>query len=59
MSKIERFLKEEQGQDLVEYSLLLVLIAVVAVLVLTGLGTSVVSVFQRVTNTLNNIPPAQ
>ena len=35
---IRRFIKDEQGQDIVEYSLLLVLIGATALFVLTAMG---------------------
>ena len=38
---------QEQGQGLIEYALLLVFIAVVAVASVTALGTTVVSLFSR------------
>lgn len=60
MTNLAAFWKDEQGQDMVEYSLLLVLIAAVAILVLTSLGTSVVSVYDKLTSALSrataNIP---
>lgn len=49
---IKQFLKDESGQDIVEYSLLLVLIGAVAVLILTGMGTSIKSIFQKITTSL-------
>ena len=45
-------LKSERGQGLVEYALILVLIAVVVVLILTNIGTQVNSVFNDVNNAL-------
>ena len=45
------FLREE-GQDLVEYALVLFLIAISAVASLTALATKVTGVFQSVTNHL-------
>lgn len=47
------FLRDESGQDIVEYSLLLVLIGAAAVLILTGMGTSITSIFTKIKNTLN------
>lgn len=38
--------KDESGQDLVEYALLLVFIALAAIAAVTALGDQVVSVFQ-------------
>lgn len=50
---IKQFLKDESGQDIVEYSLLLVLISAVAILILTGMGASIQNIFRKVTNSLN------
>lgn len=41
-------LSDEQGQDLVEYSLLLVLIGAVAMLYLTGTGINISSIFSKI-----------
>ena len=51
---IKQFLKDESGQDIVEYSLLLVLIGAVAVLILTGMGTSIGSIFNKISGSLNS-----
>ena len=51
---IKQFLKDESGQDIVEYSLLLVLIGAVAVLILTGMGTSIGNIFTKIQTALNN-----
>lgn len=45
---IKEFLKEEQGQDIVEYSLLLVLIGAAAIFVLTSMGASIGSIFNKI-----------
>jgi pilus assembly protein Flp/PilA len=45
---IKEFLKDEQGQDIVEYSLLLVLIGAAAVFVLTTMGQSISSIFSKI-----------
>ena len=44
------FLQREQGQGLVEYALLLVLIAIVVIGILTLLGPQIGNVFSRVTS---------
>ncbi len=49
---IRQFLKDESGQDIVEYSLLLVLIGAAAVLVLTGMGASIKSIFTKISSSL-------
>ena len=50
---IRQFLKDESGQDIVEYSLLLVLIGAAAVLVLTGMGTSIGKIFTKIKDVLD------
>jgi pilus assembly protein Flp/PilA len=42
----------EKGQGLVEYALILVLIAIVVIAILTVLGTQVSTVFSRITSGL-------
>ena len=46
------FLNREDGQGLVEYALVLVLVAVVVIAILTLLGPQIGNVFSRVTNGL-------
>ena len=46
--------KDDTGASLVEYALLLALIAVVAIGALTLLGKSVISTLTNVANTINN-----
>jgi pilus assembly protein Flp/PilA len=50
----ERFteLREEHGQGLVEYGLILVLVSVVAVVALTDVGNSVTSILAKVASDL-------
>ncbi len=42
------FLEDEQGQDIVEYSLLLVLIGAAAVFILTAMGASISQIFSKI-----------
>jgi pilus assembly protein Flp/PilA len=49
---VRSFWKEEEGQGLVEYALLLALIAIVSIAVLTQLGTQVKNTFTTVKNAL-------
>lgn len=44
------FLAREEGQGLVEYALILVLVAVVIIAVLTLLGPQIANTFSQVTN---------
>jgi Flp pilus assembly pilin Flp len=50
---IRKFILDEQGQDVVEYSLLLVLIGATALFVLTAMGTSVSQIFAKINNRLS------
>lgn len=47
------FLPREEGQGLVEYALILVLVAIVVIVVLGLLGTQVSTVFQNITDALS------
>lgn len=51
---IKNFLKDEQGQDIVEYSLLLVLIGAAALFVLTAMGTSITAIFSKINTRLSD-----
>lgn len=46
------FLQREEGQGLVEYALVLVLVAVVVIAILTLLGPQIGNVFSRITDGL-------
>lgn len=48
ISKLKAFLLDEQGQDVVEYSLLLVLIGTVVLIYLTGLGLNLTNLLQQI-----------
>ena len=50
-AKIEQLKKK--GQGLVEYALILVLIAIVVILILTFLGNQVNSTFSRISSGIN------
>ncbi|MGH9799700.1 MAG: Flp family type IVb pilin [Blastocatellia bacterium] len=51
---VNSFVKDEQGQDIVEYSLLLVLIGAAAVFVLTTMGTSISQIFSKINTKLSS-----
>jgi pilus assembly protein Flp/PilA len=46
---VRGFVRNEEAQDLLEYALLVALIAVVAIAAVTGAGDKVVQVFQQIT----------
>jgi Flp pilus assembly pilin Flp len=47
-TKILQFLTDESGQDMVEYSLMIVLIGTVLMIYLTGMGMNLTSIVQKV-----------
>ncbi len=49
---MQRFWKEEEGQDLVEYSLLLAFIALAAVGLLSGTRTTISGLWSNINSTL-------
>jgi pilus assembly protein Flp/PilA len=51
---IKRFVQEEEGQDLVEYALLLVFIALIVIAALPNLGKTVSNVFSNATSVLQS-----
>ena len=51
-SRIFAFALDEDGQALVEYSLILLLIALVTITALTSIGTTVSGIFTTVANAL-------
>lgn len=55
MKSIISFIRDEAGQDIVEYSLIVVLVAAAAVATLTMMGQSVAGVFSKLTQKLNNV----
>jgi Flp pilus assembly pilin Flp len=54
ISVLKSFWQEEEGQDLVEYSLLLAFIALAAVALLQSAGTSIKAMWTNINSTLSN-----
>lgn len=52
MELMKRLMREDEGQGLVEYALIIALIAILCVTALTLLKNDIVNVFQNITNTL-------
>ncbi|MFZ4628099.1 MAG: Flp family type IVb pilin [Blastocatellia bacterium] len=52
---VTQFLVEEEGQDVVEYSLLLVLMGTVILIFLSGIGVSVTSIFSKIGSKLEQV----
>jgi pilus assembly protein Flp/PilA len=55
MGSIQQFVSSEEGADLIEYALLAGLISLAAVAALGTVGTSISTLFGRITTKLNGI----
>lgn len=53
MAWLSKFEREDEGQGLVEYALIIVLVSIVAVAALGLLGDQVVAVFESITGSLS------
>lgn len=51
---VRNFWKEEEGQDIVEYALLLAFVVVASAALFTGTATKIKTVWNTVDNTLNS-----
>lgn len=51
-----RFVRDESGQGLVEYALIIALVAIGLIVILTLLRNSIGNVFNETRNRLNNSP---
>jgi len=54
MNQVIKFLKAEDGQDLIEYALLAALIALAAVVAMQATGSSINSVFNSIAGKLTS-----
>ena len=52
---LARFVREEEGQDVIEYALLAAFVSTVAGTVIVGIGTDVLQMFNT---TAGRLPPA-
>jgi len=55
---MKRFVREDTGQDLIEYALLAGFISLVAVVAITNVGTGVNKVYGNIQTQVGNIPGA-
>jgi|WetSurMetagenome_2_1015567.scaffolds.fasta_scaffold685088_1 pilus assembly protein Flp/PilA len=53
-SNVPAFIKKERGATMVEYAIMVVLIAIVSIAVIAGLGTEVSNVFNTVSGSMNS-----
>jgi Flp pilus assembly pilin Flp len=54
VQRIKSFIQDEGGQDIVEYSLLLVLIGAAALFVLSQMGITISSIFNKINERLTS-----
>ena len=52
VTKVREFMTDECGQDMAEYSLLLVLLGTIILIYLTGVGTNVITILNRIQATI-------
>ena len=52
LKKLMAKMQNEEGQGLVEYALIIVLVSIAVLVGLTALGTNINSIFQRIVSTL-------
>ena len=52
INRFRGFVRDDEGQDLIEYALLVGLISLVAVLAITSAGQSVMQIFTNIANSL-------
>ena len=55
INKLKHFHTEERGQDVVEYSLLLVLVGTVVLIYITGMGTNLITLLQQIGDRLDSV----
>ena len=53
---LKRFLREDEGQDLIEYALLAGFISLVAVVMITNVGSGVNGVYNNINSQVAAIP---
>ena len=56
IARFRALLRDDKGQDLIEYALLAGLIALVAVVAITNAGTQVNRVWGNIVTALTNVP---
>jgi Flp pilus assembly pilin Flp len=57
MNTINAFLADEQGADLIEYALLVGLVALALTTTLSGVATSITGLFDKITTALGKVNP--
>jgi pilus assembly protein Flp/PilA len=55
---LTRLVKEEEGQGMVEYGLIIALIAIAVIVAVSALGDSLTGIFERISGTVDDPTPA-
>jgi len=55
--QLANLLRDEEGQGMVEYGLIIALVAIVVIAVLTAMGGSIQGIFQQIVDTLSPSSP--
>ncbi len=58
INSLKRRMTKEEGQGMVEYGLIIAVIAVVVLIALTPVGTAVSDVFTSIVNSIRGVVPA-
>ena len=59
MKAIKRFIRDEQGQDLVEYALIVAAVGLALITTVNQLSQGIVSLYQSITGDLSSIGAQQ
>jgi pilus assembly protein Flp/PilA len=54
---LKRFVREDEGQDLIEYALLAGFISLIAIIAITNVGQGINGVYTNINGTVAKIPP--
>lgn len=55
MEIMKRLVREEEGQGMVEYALIIALISIAVVTLLTAVGTDIGGIFTKISNRLKGV----
>jgi len=58
MNLVKRLIREEEGQDIIEYVLIAAAISVIAIPIIPGIGTAVSNAWNGVSTQVGTIPGA-
>lgn len=53
---LKRLVREEQGQDVIEYALIAAAISVIAIPIIPGIGTTILGVWEAISGQVTEIP---